>query len=769
MRRPRRAMIGGSLLAGALSMASVAVAPVAPAVSPAVAGTVIAPAAAPDGVLGSFSALGTGLSGGANVVRVVDDTVYVGGSFSSASGVDSTLRIAAWSNRDDTWHALGTGAGGTIRSIAVLDDTVYASGGFTTIGGVTTSGVAAWSIPGGSWSALGGGLQRTSFTPDGYSLAIQRDDTVFIGGAFTTAGNVANTQNIAAWSNRDDTWVALDAGNNGVNALVRAVAASDDTLYVGGSFGNAGGIAEADRMAAWRGSWAAMGTGVNVDVSALTIYRDDTLYAGGDFSSASGVPNTSGVAAWDDTWTGLGSGISFGVLGMATDDTHGLVYAGGVFTAAGGITVNYVAAWDVGIGAWVPFTWSGGVGLDAGLSSIAVDDTTVYLAGTFLNAGGDANADRIARWTWQPPQGANSIAAGVGSTVTISGEGFIGVPPTGAVKIGTTAVTTYTRTSTTSISLTVPAGSFTSSPISVYGVGGWGEVGTLTAFTVPDAPTAVSATPGNAEAEVSWSAPSDGGSAILGYTVTSSPDNVTCMTATTTCVVTGLTNGTAYTFTVTATNAIGPGASSSPSAPVTPSAPPSDAPGPPLRVTAIGGDASAAVSWSAPASSGSFPITWYQALSSPGGHSCLVSAQTTTCEVTGLTNGTAYTFEVRALNGAGWGWWSEPSDAVTPVAPFGPPGPVRDLEVVDVGADGTVTLRWRAPRGDAEAPITGYRVAHREVGTQGYVRVRPDVSGRTITVSGLTPGAGYWFRVRAGNEAGFGPGLRTESRVRIPL
>ena len=86
----------------------------------------------------------------------------------------------------------------------------------------------------------------------------------------------------------------------------------------------------------------------------------------------------------------------------------------------------------------------------------------------------------------------------------------------------------------------------------------------------------------------------------------------------------------------------------------------------PLDVAAVPGDASALVSWSAPASSGSFPVTYYLATSSPGGRTCLTSSLS--CTVAGLTNGTAYTFRVQALTGAGWSPSSDPSEAVTPVA-----------------------------------------------------------------------------------------------------
>ncbi|MGZ8414318.1 MAG: glycosyl hydrolase family 18 protein [Gemmatirosa sp.] len=91
--------------------------------------------------------------------------------------------------------------------------------------------------------------------------------------------------------------------------------------------------------------------------------------------------------------------------------------------------------------------------------------------------------------------------------------------------------------------------------------------------TAPGAPTAVTATAGDAQAIVRWTAPaSTGGSAITGYRVTVSPGGrvVTVPAPATTTTVATLTNGTAYTFVVAATNAVGTGANSTASAPVTP-------------------------------------------------------------------------------------------------------------------------------------------------------------------------------------------------------
>ncbi|HUO50311.1 MAG TPA: fibronectin type III domain-containing protein [Candidatus Paceibacterota bacterium] len=94
---------------------------------------------------------------------------------------------------------------------------------------------------------------------------------------------------------------------------------------------------------------------------------------------------------------------------------------------------------------------------------------------------------------------------------------------------------------------------------------------TYTPITVPGAPTIGTATAGDAQATVTFTAPaSDGGSPITSYTVTSSPGGITASGAASPLTVTGLTNGVSYTFTVKATNAVGTGAASAASNSVTP-------------------------------------------------------------------------------------------------------------------------------------------------------------------------------------------------------
>jgi hypothetical protein len=258
----------------------------------------------------------------------------------------------------------------------------------------------------------------------------------------------------------------------------------------------------------------------------------------------------------------------------------------------------------------------------------------------------------------------------------------------------------------------------------------------------PGAPTGVTATPGNSAVLVRWTAPSDNGATITGYTVLSTPDGAYSCTTTgaTSCIVDGLTNGVPYRFTVTASNSVGVGPASAATDPVTPL----DVPSRPTGVAGTVGVGTIQASWTAPGDLGGGTFSGYVATASPGGLSC--STMSTTCQIEGLTNGTAYTITVVASSSVGPGLPSDPSAPLMPrTVPDQPTG------VTAVAANSTATVSWAAPAFNGGATVTSYTATSVPDGRTCTT------SGLSCQIVGLTNRTSYQFTVRATNVAGEGP------------
>ena len=276
---------------------------------------------------------------------------------------------------------------------------------------------------------------------------------------------------------------------------------------------------------------------------------------------------------------------------------------------------------------------------------------------------------------------------------------------------------------------------------------------------LPGAPTDVVATAGDAQALVSFVAPADGGP-VVSYVVrsqnTSDPAELSVSVTGTSSplVVTGLTNGDEYTFTVVAVNSAGEGPESAPSGVVTPERP-LMVPGAPSGVSAVAADAEASITFVAPTSGD--PADTYivtaNNLDDPIGGGQSASGAGSPIVVGGLTNGQRYTFSVVAANAAGEGPVSSGSNVVIPIRPLGVPG--APLDVVAEAGNQEATVSFGAPiAGDA---AESYFVRATDLANPAAGGPTASGAGSPIVVTGLTNGRDYSFTVIALNAAGEGP------------
>jgi len=166
------------------------------------------------------------------------------------------------------------------------------------------------------------------------------------------------------------------------------------------------------------------------------------------------------------------------------------------------------------------------------------------------------------------------------------------------------------------------------------------------------------------------------------------------------------------------------------------------APGAPTAVTASAGDAQATVSWTAPASNGGSAITSYTAISTPGSKTCTWTTGPLSCTVTGLTNGTPYTFTVKAHNAIGDGPASSASAAVTPVSSttgslYHPLVPGR---VLDSRSGPTNVGAFSTPWSPGVAGI-------RDVQIGGLAGVPSDADAVVLNVTVVSPTAGSFLQL----------------------
>jgi hypothetical protein len=249
-----------------------------------------------------------------------------------------------------------------------------------------------------------------------------KDGSLYLGGTFNQAGGV-----IANHVVRYDGINFYPLGEKPANGFatpainVSCIGQADDGIYVGGLF-TAAGKTLANRIARWDGTnWNTVGGGTLGGASSgnrvnAIAGRGSDVFVGGTFTNVGGI-NVSNIARWDGAnWWNMGVGFdaTVGVLAASAN----AVYAAGSFTNVNDppfiFTVNHIAMWD-------GFNWYGlgsGVNPNGAINAIAVSGNNVYVGGTFTNAGG-VTANRIAMW-----DGFGWSSLGTGSSNGLNGTVF---------------------------------------------------------------------------------------------------------------------------------------------------------------------------------------------------------------------------------------------------------------------------------------------------------------------------------------------------------
>jgi len=258
----------------------------------------------------------------------------------------------------------------------------------------------------------------------------------------------------------------------------------------------------------------------------------------------------------------------------------------------------------------------------------------------------------------------------------------------------------------------------------------------------PTTPTSLQATAGNAQVSLSWGASTGATSYNVKRSMTSGGPYITVSSPTNTSYTdTGLTNGTAYYYVVSALDSAGESGNSS-QASAKPNAP-QTVPPVPTGLQATSGNAQVVLSWTASTGATSYNVK--RSTTSGGPYTIVSSPTTASFSDTGLTNGTTYFYVVSAVNSAGESSNSSQASAL-PAAPQTAPPVPTGLQAITGNTQ--VSLSWNASTG-----ATSYHVKRSTTSGGPYTQVAaPTATSDTDT--GLTNGTTYYYVVSALNASG---------------
>ncbi|MDD1771500.1 MAG: fibronectin type III domain-containing protein [Methanomassiliicoccales archaeon] len=268
--------------------------------------------------------------------------------------------------------------------------------------------------------------------------------------------------------------------------------------------------------------------------------------------------------------------------------------------------------------------------------------------------------------------------------------------------------------------------------------------------TVSNAPTGLSVIPGDRTVALTWSAPADGGGTFDHYIIYQD-GKASYVTTGTSIVITGLTNGATYEFTVAVNGAAGTGERSS-----TVSVAPRTVPGAPTGLSAVSDDRLVTLTWTAPIDDGGAGIDHYVVYQDDIPLADRITVLS--LNISGPVDGRDHRYAIAAHNSVGIGPRSLPI-----VIPAAVKKPMEPTSVTAHKIDSGIVIEWNEPTDDGH-PIISYSI-YRATAAGAFVPLEKlDPASLSYIDRSVAPGSSYSYHLVATNDVGdSGPSAATPS------
>jgi len=317
-----------------------------------------------------------------------DGKIIMGGFFTAFKGVTENriIRLNTDGSKDTSFNT-GTGFDDYVYSVALQPDgKVLVGGTFTTYKGVTENRIIRLNADGSKDATFNAGTGFNSYV---YSITVQADGKILVGGDFTTYKGV--TENRIIRLNTDGSKDATFNTGTGFNNYVYSIALqSDGKILMGGFFTSYKGVTGNNKIIRLnadgsKDSTFITGTGFSSDIKTIITQPDGKILVGGSFTSYKGVTENRIIRlnadGSKDTTFAIGTGPNDDVFSVALQ-LDGKVLLGGVFTAYNGVTENRIIRLNAN--GSKDITFDTGIGSNGNIYSITLQsDGKIIVGGVF--------------------------------------------------------------------------------------------------------------------------------------------------------------------------------------------------------------------------------------------------------------------------------------------------------------------------------------------------------------------------------------------------